>query len=94
MDVNNKTLISTAAAAAMIVVPVTIDYLRVRRVERAKRVQIELNLQKDLLAIRIASAKLQENIERGEYRDKVGFGITELMSDFEFYKMTARSEQD
>ena len=92
--IDNKTLIAAAAAATVITVPAVKSYFSTRRIERAKRAQIDLNLQKDLASIRVASAQLQKNIETGEYRDKVGFGITELMNDFEFYKMTARSELD
>lgn len=89
---NNKTLVAAAAVAVAVSVPAIKNALHTRRVERAKREQIELNLQKDLAALRLASDKVHENIQNGVYRNCVGFGITELMNDFEFYRMTSHKD--
>ena len=74
---------------ATIVGVVGMNYIQVMRTERAKRKQIQLNLEADLKAIHIASGRVHERIENGSYDGK---GIQAILNDFEFEQIVARNK--
>ena len=68
------------ACAASIVIPVK-SYLKTKRETRERIRQIQLNSERELRAIHVAAARVEERIRSGEYD---GRGITAIMNDFKF----------
>lgn len=87
---NKKTALSIAA---LYIAPVAavIHYLYVRRVERAKRAEIDLNFQNDLAAIRYAHAMVEEEIKNGEH--PVPNSVT-IQNSFYYHKHNAPTSVD
>ena len=87
---NKKTALSIAA---LYIAPVAavLHYLYVRRVERAKRAQIELNLENDLAAIRYAHAMVEEEIKNGEHPVP---NLVSIQHSFYFHKHNAPTSVD
>lgn len=77
----NTTVVFTAIAAGAFI---TVNHFKTVREERAKRAQIELNLQRDLAAIRRASEIVQEKVARGDYPISNG-GIEMIYNDITFF---------
>lgn len=87
MGQNQKTFAIIGGVAAIVGYH-TVNYLAVRKTERKRCEQIELNLQRDLAMIKRAGQKMEESFANGtRYR-----GIVDVMDAFEFHRMTSYLE--
>lgn len=89
---NPLSIIRTIAAAAVVVtVGVTIkDHNHIVKTERAKREEIRLNTERELLAIRRAALTVQAKIQKGDYDRNFATAVPTIMSDMKFYQITDR----
>lgn len=91
---NPENLIRAAFAAASVVyVGVAFkNYRKVVRTERQKRVEIRLETEKELYAIRRSSQIIQQKIANGDYDPQIGNGriVEQLAVDQKFYTMAER----
>lgn len=82
---------TVVAAASVIVVGITIkEHSQVVKTERAKREEIRLQMERDLLAVRRSALIVQEKIQNGDYDRNLGAVIPAIMSDMKFYQITDR----
>lgn len=86
----NPIQITTAIAGAAVVGVAIVKHSKIVKTERQKRKEIQLNLEKDLEAVRLSSEMVKRKIEKGDY-DRT-FNIAAILSDMRFYQMTARFE--
>ena len=82
---------SIAGVAAVVVVGNTIaESIQVTKTERAKREEIKLNTERQILAIKRASLKVQEKIHNGDYDSNIFAAIPAIQSDQKFFELADR----
>ena len=81
--------IAVATVAVVAVAATTVEYLAIRRTERAKRAAIDLNTEKSVKAIFIAGGRIGERIRAGKYDAS---GVTGIQQDFAFEQIVAFNE--
>ncbi len=81
-----KIRIALAVASSAFATFATVDYLKTRKIEQAKREKIQIDTKLEIQAIRTAANIVVEKILAGEYDGK----LDNIMTDYEFYKITSR----
>jgi hypothetical protein len=93
----NPQNIVRAAFAAIAVVScgvVVVDHHKTVKSERAKREQIKLNTQRELLALARANLTVQRKVLAGHYDKNFATAVTDIRSDMTFYRIIDRFDEN
>lgn len=84
---NNKNKMLLGISAVMLIVPAISESIKIRREHKAFRRQLEDDYHKDIAAVKIAHALVQERIKNGEYNS-----LSEVLTDMRFEEIIHREE--
>ena len=87
---SNENIVRAAVITTTVGVAI-IKSIKTTRQERAKRVEIQQNMHKDIAAIHAARDEVLTKIDNGDYPINGG-AIPAIMSDLQFYRMIHRED--
>jgi hypothetical protein len=90
MNPNNIIRGIFAAVAVISCAVVVKDHSKTVKTERAKREQIKLNTQRELLALARANLIVQKKVLAGDYDRNLGGVIGDLHNDMKFFRIVDR----
>lgn len=90
MTVQNVVRGMFAAVAVVSTVVVLKDHTKVVKKERAKREEIKLNTQRELLALARANLVVQKKVMHGDYSRNLATAVSDIQNDIKFYRIVDR----
>jgi hypothetical protein len=89
---NPQNIVRAAFAAVAVVSTAVVikDSIRTTKTERAKREQIKLNTQRELLAIARSNLVVQKKVLAGHYDRNLGNAVSDIRTDMTFYRIVDR----
>jgi hypothetical protein len=89
---NDKTRYAVATSLFTVSVLSAAYYIKTLKTERAKRREIDKNLQLDLAAIRLASERLKIKLDCGDYDKNFYRFFEDMQNEIEFQKIAIREK--